>query len=165
MLEKFIAPYTATCRQNLKDKGATLIAKANMDEFAMGSANENSAFGPVKNVYGNNKVSGGTSGGSAVAVAADLCVAALGSDTGGSVRQPAFMNNVVGLKPTYGRVSRYGVQAMSSSLDQIGVVTKTVEDAALMLDAIASRDENDSTSVAKDDHQSRFDALKKDSLK
>ncbi len=137
MLEDFVAPYTATCRKRLEEKGATLIGKANMDEFAMGSGNENSYFGPVKNIYGNNKIPGGTSGGSAIAVAADLCLAALGTDTGGSVRQPAAMCNIVGLKPTYGRISRYGVQSMSSSFDQVGVLTKTVEDAAILLDIVA----------------------------
>lgn len=164
MLENFVSPYTATCWQLLEDTGAILIGKANMDEFAMGSGNENSYFGPVKNIYGNNKIPGGTSGGSAIAVAADLCVAALGTDTGGSVRQPAAMCNVVGLKPTYGRVSRYGVQAMSSSFDQVGTLTKTIEDAAILLDIIAAGDDNDSTNVTKSDHQTWLDALKKDSL-
>lgn len=165
MLEDFVAPYSATCWQRLENKWALVIGKANMDEFAMGSGNENSYFWPVKNIYGNNKIPGGTSGWSAIAVAADLCVAALGTDTGGSVRQPAAMCNIVGLKPTYGRVSRYGVQAMSSSFDQVGVMTKTVEDAAIMLDIIAWGDDNDATNVAKDDHATWFSALEKDSLK
>lgn len=165
MLENYKAPYTATCRQKLEANGALVIGKSNMDEFAIGSSNEYSAYWPAINIYGNNKITWGTSWGSAVAVAADLCIAALGTDTGGSVRQPAFMCNIVGLKPTYGRVSRYGVQAQASSFDQVGVLTKTVEDAAILLDQIAGWDINDSTSVAKDDHSSRFDALQKKDLK
>lgn len=165
MLDEYIAPYTATCWNNLSDAWALVVAKANMDEFAIGSSNEYSAYGPAKNIYGNNKITGGTSGGSAVAVAADLCLAALGTDTGGSVRQPAFMCHIVGLKPTYGRVSRYGVQAQASSFDQVWVLTKTVEDAAILLDVIAGQDDKDATSVAKDDHASWFSALEKKDLK
>ncbi len=165
ILEDYIAPYSATVWNRLEEAGAVVIGKSNMDEFAIGSSNEYSAYGPAKNVYGDNKITGGTSGGSAVAVAADFCLAALGTDTGGSVRQPAFMCNIVGLKPTYGRVSRYGVQAQASSFDQVGVLTKTVGDAAIMLDVIAGQDDHDATSVAKDDHAQWFAALKKDSLK
>ncbi len=158
--EDFIAPYSATCFEKLEQAWWCMIGKTNLDEFAMWGSNENSAYWPVKNPYGINRIAWGSSWWSAAAVAADLCIAALGTDTGWSVRQPAFMCGIVWLKPTYGRVSRYGVQAMASSFDQVGVMTKTVYDAALLLDAIAWIDKHDATSVETLDTKSRFDALK-----
>ncbi len=152
ILGNFVPPYESTVTQNLWDAGAVMLGKTNLDEFAMGSSNETSHFGPVFNPWraansNANLVPGGSSGGSAAAVAADLCLAATGTDTGGSIRQPAAVTGRVGLKPTYGRCSRFGIVAFASSLDQAGPMTKTVKDAAIMLKAMASVDPRDSTSV------------------
>jgi aspartyl-tRNA(Asn)/glutamyl-tRNA(Gln) amidotransferase subunit A len=147
ILQGYIAPYEATVITNLKSKGMMAFGRANMDEFAMGSTTESSCYGATVNPHGDNRVPGGSSGGSAAAVAGGIAIAALGSDTGGSIRQPAAYCGVVGMKPTYGRVSRFGLGAYASSLDQIGPIAQNVEDAAILYDAIKGHDDKDSTSA------------------
>ena len=150
ILKQYISPYDATSVKMLRENGGMPCGKLNMDEFAMGSSNENSFFGAVRNPRDRTKIPGGSSGGAASAVAGNLAVAALGSDTGGSIRQPASMCGVFGIKPTYGRVSRYGLVAYASSFDQIGPITKTVMDGALLLEAVSGYDPKDSTSADVD---------------
>jgi len=147
MLDNFISPYDATVVARLKEAGVVMLGKTNMDEFAMGSSNETSYYGPVRNPWKHDCVPGGSSGGSAAAVTAGLCSAATGTDTGGSIRQPAALTGLTGLKPTYGRVSRYGMIAFASSLDQAGTLTRSAADAALLLQAIAGFDDHDSTAL------------------
>jgi len=150
MLDNFISPYDATVSHKLNQADLVMLGKANMDEFAMGSSNENSYYGDVKNPWNINKIPGGSSGGSAAAVAGRLAPFATGTDTGGSIRQPASLCGITGLKPTYGRVSRYGMIAYASSLDQAGPMTQTAQDAALVLNVMAGFDEKDSTSAERD---------------
>ena len=153
ILENFVPPYESTVTQKLKDCGYVMLGKTNMDEFACGSTTATSCFGPTINPYnlnGRDLIPGGSSGGSAAAVAANLCLAATGTDTGGSIRQPAAMCGLVGIKPTYGRVSRYGIVAYASSMDQAGWLTKDIKDAAYLTDIICGYDDKDSTSIKKD---------------
>src|SRR6185503_6840888 len=150
ILEGYRAPYDAHITERLRAVGAVILGKTNMDEFAMGSSNEHSAYGPVANPWDLETVPGGSSGGSAVVVAAYHAPLSIGTDTGGSIRQPAALTGIVGLKPTYGRVSRYGIVAFASSLDQIGPFARDVRDAATLLHAVAGRDERDSTSAPVD---------------
>ena len=157
ILENFVPTYSAQAVENLIKEGVVFLGKTNMDEFAMGSTTETSAYGVTKNPWDLEKVPGGSSGGSAAAVAANECFMALGSDTGGSIRQPASYCGVTGIKPTYGTVSRYGLIAYGSSLDQIGPLAKDVTDCATLLEAIASHDEKDSTSVRRsEEHTSEL---------
>lgn len=165
ILENYTAPYDATIIKKLKEEGAVLLGKANLDEFAHGASTENSAFGPTHNPYDLERVPGGSSGGSAAAVAADMCIFALGTDTGGSIRCPASFCGVVGLKPTYGRASRFGLIAMTSSTDVPGPLTKTVEDASIVLNVIDGVDENDATSLKFEKNNSNNLDLKSGNLK
>lgn len=161
ILEGFETLYSATALQRLLDEDVLIIGRCNCDEFAMGASNENSAYGPVLNAMDKTKVPGGSSGGSAVAVQADMCLAALGSDTGGSIRQPASFTGTYGMKPTYGRVSRWGLLAYASSFDQIGPITSSVVDAALIYEIMAGKDESDATSAPEEVEPVVFDADKK----
>lgn len=161
ILESFESLYTSTALERLLAEDAIVIGRCNCDEFAMGASNENSAYGPVKNAYDTSKVPGGSSGGSAVAVQADMCLAALGSDTGGSIRQPASFTGTMGMKPTYGRVSRWGLLAYASSFDQIGPIASSVEDVALIYEVMAGKDEKDATSAPEKVDEVKFSSTEK----
>lgn len=167
MLQGYVPPYSATVFEKLQVAGGLMIGKTNMDEFAMGASNETSFFWPVKNPFDETRVTGGSSGWNAAAVAADLCLGAVGTDTGGSIRQPAALCWVVWAKATYGRTSRYGVQAMASSLDHIGVLTKTVEDAVILMSHMSGKDDHDVTTIpfTAEEQESRQRALKRDNLR
>ena len=156
ILEHYHATYDATVVKKLKAQGVVFLGRTNMDEFALGSSTENSAYGPTKNPHDTSRVPGGTSGGSAAAVAAHIALGAYGSDTGGSIRQPSALCGVIGLKPTYGTVSRFGLIAAASSLDQIGTIGKTTEDAQILYEAIRGHDANDSTSLPETDKKSEL---------
>ena len=160
ILKGYVPPYSATVVERLDAGGAVMLGKTNLDEFAMGSSNENSAFGPVKNPWSVERVPGGSSGGSAVAVASEQALFALGTDTGGSIRQPASLTGVVGMKPTYGRVSRFGVVAFASSLDQVGPFTHSVEDSAIVCEALFGHDANDATTMPLPKEDLRRDLAK-----
>ena len=161
MLESYISPFDATCIRRLRDAGAVIFGRLNMDEFAMGSSTENSAFQTTSNPWNLDTIPGGSSGGSAAAIAAGEAIATLGTDTGGSIRQPAALCGVVGMKPTYGLISRYGLVAFASSLDQVGPLTRTVEDAALLMEAMIGKDALDSTSISPQGDICYAEALQK----
>ena len=164
MLENYVSPFDATCITKLREAGAVIWGRLNMDEFAMGSSTENSAYQTTCNPWNLETIPGGSSGGSAAAMAAGEAIATLGTDTGGSIRQPAALCGVVGMKPTYGLISRYGLVAFASSLDQVGPFARTVEDAAILMEAMLSKDPLDSTSIAPQGETNYAAALKEKKL-